>query len=205
MPVPESFTTTHVLAIALGLGLAAAAGFRVFVPLLTAGLAANAGYLDLSGGFDWLSSTPALVALGTATLLEVGAYYVPWLDNTLDALASPAAVAAGIVASAAVITDVPPMVRWLVAIVGGGGVAGIIQSATVVARLKSSTLTGGFGNPVIATLELLGAAIAALLALFLPLIALVALIVLCVAILVAWRRLLAGRRRLFVPPPASHT
>lgn len=205
MPLPESISTTHVLAVALGLGLAAAAGFRVFVPLLTAGLAANTGYLNLSSGFDWLSSTPALIALGTATVLEVGAYYVPWLDNTLDALASPAAVAAGILASAAVITDVPPMVRWLVAIVGGGGVAGLIQGATVVARLKSSTLTGGIGNPVIATLELLGSAIVALLALFLPLIALVALIVLCVAIPIAWRRLLAGRRRLSFPPPGAQT
>src|SRR5690606_19438615 len=123
--------TETALSIALGLGLAAAAGLRVFVPVFGAGLAAHFGILPLSPGFSWVGTMPALVAFGTATALEVGAYYIPWLDHLLDVVATPAAVVAGIAASAAVITDLPPMVRWIIALVGGGSAAGIMQMLSV--------------------------------------------------------------------------
>jgi hypothetical protein len=178
------------LSIALGLGLAAAAGLRVFVPVFGAGLAAQFGGLPLSSGFAWVGTTPALIAFGTATALEIGAYYIPWLDHLLDVAATPAAVIAGVVASAAVITDLPPMITWIVALIGGGGAAGIMQMLSVGARVKSTALTGGLGNPVVATGEALGAVTLTAIAILLPVVALAA----CVAL--AWFFVrMANRRR----------
>lgn len=157
-----------VLSIALGVGLAAACGFRVFVPLLVAAVAARGGHLDLSPGFAWLASDGALLGLGLATVVEVAAYAVPWLDHLLDAIATPAAVAAGVVASAAVFVDLPPMVRWGAAVILGGGAAGAMQAGTVIARLKSTLFTGGAGNIIVALLELAGAAALSVLAILAP-------------------------------------
>ena len=76
-------------------------------------------------------------AFGTATLLEIAAYYIPWFDHLLDTIATPAAVVAGMVASASVMVDLPPVLKWGVALIGGGGAAGLLQGATVLLRLKS--------------------------------------------------------------------
>jgi hypothetical protein len=154
--------------IALGLGLAAACGLRVFVPLLALSLAAATGHVPLAPGWEWLASRGALVALGTATVLEVAAYMIPWLDHALDVVATPAAMIAGAIASASVMVDLPPLVKWTVVIVGGGGIAGLTQGATVLARLKSGLFTGGMANPVVALLELGGAAALSMLALAAP-------------------------------------
>lgn len=182
------------LSVAMGLGLAAACGFRVFVPLLVAALAARFGGLPLASGFAWLGSTPALVALGTATTLEVGAYYIPWLDHALDLIAAPAAVAAGMLASAAVVTDLPPILKWAVTIIGGGSAAGLIQGASMLLRLKSTALTGGLGNAAVSTVELIGAGTTALLAIVLPLVCLALVILLIVAAARLAGRLVFGRR-----------
>jgi len=165
------------ISVAIGLGLAAACGFRVFTPLLIAGIAAHYGQLPLAGGFAWLGTTPALIAFGSATLLEIGAYYLPWLDHALDVIATPAAVMAGMIAAASVVTDLPPLLKWTVTIIGGGGAAGLIQAATVLLRLKSTALTGGLGNPVVATAEAAGSVIASIVAIVLPLVAVAVLIV----------------------------
>ena len=160
------------VSIAIGLGLAAACGFRVFTPLLIAGIAAHWGHLPLASGFEWLGSIPALLAFGTATALEIGAYYFPWLDHALDVAATPAAIMAGMVAAASVVTDLPPLVKWTVTIIGGGGFAGLIQGASVLLRIKSTALTGGLGNPVVATVEAAGSVLTSLLAIVLPLVCL---------------------------------
>jgi hypothetical protein len=160
------------LGVAVGIGLSAAAGFRAFVPLLFMSIAARTGHLALAPGMEWISTDPALAALATATVLEVLAYYIPWLDHLLDTVATPAAVLAGVLATAAVTPDLPPLLRWAVAIVAGGGAAGLIQGTTVILRLASLALTGGLSNPVVATGELLGAITLALLALLAPLVAL---------------------------------
>ena len=122
---------------ALGIGLAAATGFRVFLPLLVAALAARRP-LPLNDGFAWLASAPALFTLASASVLETLAYYIPGVDHALDVIASPAAVAAGIVASASVMTDVPPAVMWPVAIIAGGGIAGLTKGSTALVRAKSA-------------------------------------------------------------------
>ena len=170
------------VSIAVGVALAAACGFRVFVPLLALSLAARGGHLPLASGFDWIGSTPALWAFATATVLEVAAYKVPWLDHLLDVAATPAAVVAGMLATASVVADLPPVVRLFVAIVGGGGAAGIVQGATVLMRMKSTAVTGGLANPLFATAELGGALVTSFLALVLPLIGLMVVAGLCVVV-----------------------
>lgn len=192
------------IAACLGVGLAAACGFRVFIPLLAVSVAARFGFVTLAGGFQWLAGTPALVALATATVVEVVAYYVPWLDHVLDTIATPAAVLAGIVASASVLVDVPPQVRWAVAIIAGGGAAAGVQGATVLLRLKSTALTGGLGNPVVATIEWIGAAVTATLAVVVPVACVLLLAGSLTLAVILVRRLAARRSRAGgSPPPAS--
>lgn len=155
----------------LGLGLSAATGFRVFVPLLVINLAARGGFLELSPKFGWMESSTALIAFGAATLLEIAAYYVPWLDNLLDSVATPAAVVAGMVATASVVTGMDPMLRMILAIIAGGGLAGAVQMTTATGRQISSVTTAGIGNPILSTLELAGSLGLSVLAVLLPVIA----------------------------------
>ena len=137
----------------LGLGLAAACGFRVFVPLLVTSLAAQTGHLTLAGGFDWIGTRPALIAFAVATLLEVVAYYVPFVDNLLDYAAAPAAVVAGTLITASVVTDADPLLRWSLAAIAGGGAAAVVHGTTMLARKISSVATMGVGNHVVSTGE----------------------------------------------------
>lgn len=176
------------IAVAIGIGLAAATGFRVFLPFLIAGIAAQWGALSLHDGFQWLSSTATLVALATASLLEVTAYYVPGIDHALDVLAGPAAVVAGIIASASVMADIPPWVLWPVAIIGGGGVAGLTKATSAVTRATAGVSTVGLANPIVATGETAGAVGVAIAAIVIPLICAVLVIVtLAVMGRSAWR------------------
>jgi hypothetical protein len=161
-----------VMSVALGIGLAAATGFRLFLPLLVLSGAAYTGHVSLSENFAWLGTLPALILLGVAAVVEILAYYIPGVDNLLDTLATPGAVVAGTIASAAVMTDLPPMVKWTTAVIAGGGVAGITQGLTTMLRAKSTVFTGGLGNPVIATAELGGASLISMLALAAPIAAL---------------------------------
>lgn len=188
------FSITSLLSIALGVGLAAAAGFRIFVPLLVAGLAARAGYLPLTDGFQWLASTPALLTMGTAAVLEVLAYYVPGVDHALDFIAGPAAVAAGVVASASVMADIPQSVLWPVAIIAGGGVAGLTKGSTALLRAKSGIMTAGLSNPIVSTVETIGATGIAVLAVVVPLLCLVAIVALLYWATKKAGRLVFGRR-----------
>ncbi len=176
------------LSIALGIGLAAATGFRIFVPLLIAGIAARLGYVPLGDGFQWLASTPALVTLGSAAVFETLAYYIPGVDHALDVIAGPATLAAGVVASAAVMTDIPPAVMWPVAVIAGGGAAGLTKGTTALLRAKSGLMTGGLANPVVSTVETVGATGLAVLAIVVPLLCLVA-----VVALIVWAARKAGR------------
>ena len=185
-----------VLSAALGIGLAAATGFRLFLPLLVLSGAAYTGHVGLSDSFAWLATPAALMMLGTAALVEIAAFYIPGVDNLLDTVATPGAVVAGTIASAAVMTDLPPMVKWTTAVIAGGGIAGITQGLTAMLRAKSTVFTGGLGNTVIATAELGGASLLSLLALAAPLAAL------AIVVLFFWLafRLIRGLAR-NTPPP----
>ncbi|MET0988607.1 MAG: DUF4126 domain-containing protein [Steroidobacteraceae bacterium] len=182
------------LSIALGIGLAAAVGLRVFLPLLVASAAAYTGHLQLSDSFAWLGSGPALIMLAVAATAEVLAYSVPVVDNALDAVAAPAALVAGTLVSAAVMTDLPPIVKWTTAIIAGGGVAGLTQGVTTALRAKSTALTAGLGNSVIATSEAGGALLLSGLALIAPFIAVAVVAILC-WLAIRWARKLAARMR----------
>ena len=166
------------LSIALGVGLAAATGLRLFLPMLVVSVAAYSGHLPLSENFAWLATPAALVLLSVAALAEILAYYIPGLDNLLDTLATPAAFVAGTIIAAAIITDLPPMVKWAAAIIAGGGIAGLTQTTSAVLRAKSTVLTGTLGNPVIATAEVGGSLLVSLMALMAPLLTLVVIVVL---------------------------
>jgi hypothetical protein len=192
-----------VLSIALGIGLAAAVGFRVFLPMLVMSVAAYSGHLTLSSGFAWLATPPALVMLSVAALLEILAYYIPGVDNLLDTIATPAALIAGTVVSAAVMTDLPPIVKWTTALIAGGGAAGLTQGLTSLLRAKSTLTTAGLGNHLVATGEI-GAALAlSLLSLAAPLLAVVLVALLCWLAVRALRRLLRSKRA--APPGSSRT
>ncbi|MFZ1184282.1 MAG: DUF4126 domain-containing protein [Pseudolabrys sp.] len=177
------------LSIVLGVVLAAATGFRVFLPMLIVSGAAYTGHLSLDNSFAWLGTPSALTMLSVAALVEVLAYYVPGVDNLLDAVATPAAFVAGTIVSAAVMTDLPPMAKWMAAVIAGGGTASITQGVTAILRAKSTVFTGGFGNPVIATGELGGSVLLSLLALAAPLAAF------AVVILILWLALRLIRRQ----------
>jgi hypothetical protein len=166
------------LGLAVGLGLSAACGFRVFVPLLLAGAAVRTGHLDFAPGFEWMGSNPALIAFGAATTLEIIAYYVPWLDNALDGLATPASVIAGTLATASMVTELDPFMRWTLALIAGGGLAGLVQSGTVFTRGLSSATTGGLANPLVATAELATSILTSILALLAPFLAVTLILIL---------------------------
>jgi hypothetical protein len=189
MPAPDIM-----ISIALGVGLAAATGLRVFLPLLVMSIAAWTGHLTLGADFQWLASLPAVVMLAVAAVLEVAAYYVPGLDNLLDAIATPAALVAGTIAAAAVLTDLPPLVKWTAAVIAGGGAAGLTQGVTALLRAKSTLGTGGLANPLIATGELGGALGLSLLAIVAPVVALIVVVAACWVIVKIVRRLLPRRR-----------
>jgi hypothetical protein len=155
-------------AVLIGIGLSAACGFRVFVPLLGASIAAYTGYLPLASEFSWLGSPPALLALGLATCIEIGAYSVPLIDHVMDVVTTPAALVAGTLLMAAQLGDVSPFVRWSLAVIAGGGAAGLVQAGSVLARGGAATLSGGLGNLIVALLEFGGAVAMTLLAIFMP-------------------------------------
>ena len=177
----------------VGLALSAAVGFRVFVPLLLTGSAARLGYLELTTDMAWLASDAALVALATATVLEVSAYYVPWLDNLLDTVATPTAVVAGVIAWAAVTPELSPLLRWTLAVIAGGGAAGLVQSGTALLRLHSTAFTAGLGNPVVATGELAGSVSLSVLAVLAPFLAAVLVLLVLVALGGLYRRATSRR------------
>ena len=165
------------LSIVLGIALAAATGFRIFLPMLIISAAAYTGHLPLADNFAWLGTPAALIMLSVAAVAEILAYYIPVVDNLLDVLATPAAFVAGAVVSAAGMTDVPPMVKFTAAVIAGGGIAGLTQGLTGMLRAHSTVLTGGLGNSVIATAELGGALLITFLALAAP-VAAIALVIL---------------------------
>ena len=172
------------LGICLGLGLAAACGFRVFVPMFVLSLAAKSGSVELADGFDWMGSWPAVATFGTATLLETVAYYVPWLDHALAVAASPSALVAGGVTTAACVVDADPLLHWSAAVIGGAGFAGAVQSATVVNRSAYTQTTAGFGNLFVASAEIAGSVFLSVLAVVVPVVAAVIAVSLAVAAIV---------------------
>ncbi|HEY9852246.1 MAG TPA: DUF4126 domain-containing protein [Leptolyngbyaceae cyanobacterium] len=156
------------LGICIGISLSAACGLRVFVPPLVMSIAALSGHLTLSPGFEWIGSYEALTAFAIATGIEVLGYYIPWVDHLLDMLATPIAIATGTTITAAFFSHSDPLLQWTVAVIAGGGSAGIVEGLTNITRLISTGTTGGIANPVLATIELVSSIILSILGIIVP-------------------------------------
>ncbi len=182
-----------VFAICAGIALAAACGFRVFVPLLATSIAVHFGYLNPSPPMAWIGGVPAMVILGVATVVEILAYYIPWVDHALDTIASPAAVIAGTLVAAAAFGNIDPALKWSLALIAGGGAAAALQGGTVITRAASTATTGGLANPIVATIEAIAATTLAILAILLPIVAILLLAVFVVVLVKLWRRFRARK------------
>lgn len=163
--------TETIISICLGIGLAASVGFRVFLPLFALSLAAYFNLWELNESWQWIGSLTALVLLGVATLVEITAYYIPFVDNLLDSIAIPLATIAGTAVMVSTVADLSPVITWTLAIIAGGGTATAIKSASGATRLTSTVSTAGFGNPIVATVETGTSIVMTILSIFLPIIA----------------------------------
>ncbi len=184
---------TWVIPIGAGICLAAACGFRTFLPLLCVSLAAKAGVLTPSPPWAWLTSTAGTAVLITATIAEVGAYYIPLVDHALDVIATPLAMIAGTIVMYTTLGTSHGALGTLLALVLGGGMSGLVQATTVKTRALSTGLTAGFGNPVVATAELGGSALLSLIAVLVPLVAVGAAVTLLALVWFALHRLRGTR------------
>jgi hypothetical protein len=128
----------------------------------------------------WLGSWASIAGFGAAAIAEVGAYYIPFVDNLLDTVATPLSVAAGTLLASSILPvgDLEPPLRYGIGLLAGGSAAGTIQLGTGLLRLLSSKATVGTGNAVVATTENAAAVGGSVLSLFLPVIIAILLIVL---------------------------
>ncbi len=166
-----------IFSILLGIGLAASVGFRIFVPLFALSIVSHYGIIPLNENWQWVGSTGAMIALGIATMVEIGAYLIPWLDNLLDTIAVPLAALAGTAVMLSTMADLDPVVTWSLAIIAGGGTATAIKASTSTARLTSTATTGGIANPIISTVESGTSIVMSVLAFIAPVIAIIFVII----------------------------
>jgi hypothetical protein len=165
------FDLDTLLELLLAIGLSTAAGFRVFVPLLILSAASVFGHFDLPPKFDWIENPQALGLFAIATTLEIIGYSIPWFDHILDIIATPAAIIAGTIVTASFAPEMAPLAKWAIALVAGGGAAGITKGLLNLLRGGSTATTGGLANPLFALLELVMAVGLSILAITLPIVA----------------------------------
>lgn len=172
-----------------GIALSSAVGFRIFLPFLVTGISIRLNLLTVADDFSWLSSWPALAVFAAATVTEVLAYYIPVVDHALDVIGSPAAVVAGTMLTASMVVGMDEWLRWALALIAGGGIAGSLHIGKSLVRGASTATTGGLGNPVVATAEVFGATMASILALLVPvLVVVVAVVIVFIAVRKLWQR-----------------
>lgn len=157
-----------VFGVITGVALSAVAGVRIFLPFLVAGVAVKLGVIQVANDFGWISSWPALAVFATAALTEVLAYYIPVIDHALDVLGSPAAIVAGSLLTASMVVGMDEWLRWSLAIIAGGGIAGTLHVGKTLVRGTSTITTAGLANPLLATGEMLGSTVAAIAAIWIP-------------------------------------
>jgi uncharacterized membrane protein len=189
------FNIETISAVALGIGLSASAGFRVFIPLLVAGIASHLGILSLGESFEWMGSIPALICFGVAAVLEVLAYYIPFVDNLIDSIATPLSVGAGTLLMTSVFPAENEWMKWILGFIVGGGAAATIQSGSAITRLLSTKFTAGTGNPVVSTSEGVAATGFSVLALIIPIFVAIILVIFIITILRAVYRKLLKRKK----------
>jgi len=181
--------TETIISIFLGIGLAASVGFRVFVPLFALSLASYFNLWELNESWQWIGSLTAVITLGVATLVEISAYYIPYLDNLLDTIAIPLATIAGTAVMVSTVADLSPLITWALAIIAGGGTAAAIKSSAGATRLVSTTTTAGFGNPVVSTVETGTSLVMSIFSIFLPIIAFILVILILFIIFKLYKKI----------------
>ena len=162
-----------IVSICLGIGLASASGFRVFLPVFALSLASYFNVIPLNESWAWIGGLPALISFGVAMIFEIFGYYIPFIDNLLDAIATPLAAIAGFVVMSSTMVDISPTMTTILAIIAGSGSATAFQGLTTTTRLASSVKTAGLGNPVVSTAETGTAITLSSLAIFLPIVAVI--------------------------------
>ena len=182
-------TSETIISIFLGIGLAASAGFRIFLPLFALSLAAYFDIWHLNDSWEWIGSITALIILGIATIVEIFAYYIPWVDNLLDSMALPLATIAGTAVMASTVADLNPAYTWTLAIIAGGGTATAIKGASASTRLASTATTAGMANPVVSSLETGTAAAVSTASIFAPVLAVIFVIIILAFVFLFYRRL----------------
>ncbi|WP_045501548.1 DUF4126 domain-containing protein [Chryseobacterium sp. StRB126] len=184
---------SYVISAFIGIGLSAATGFRVFLPLFAVSLASYFHWIPMSESFEWLAGLPALITTGIATVVEILAYYIPFVDHLLDTVSVPMATVAGSILFASQFAELGTFPQWALALIAGGGTAATISSGFAGIRAASTATTGGLGNSVVGTTETAGAGIMTVLAMVAPIIAAILAIILLVVVVVygrkAWRKL----------------
>ena len=179
----------YIISAFIGIGLAAATGFRVFMPMFAVSLASYLGWIPMNESFEWLASLPTLITTGIAMIAEILAYYIPFIDHLLDTISVPLATIAGSVMFASQFADIGTFPQWALALIAGGGTAAAISSGFAGTRAASTATTGGLGNSVVATTETAGAGIMSFLALAAPVIAFIAAVALIITVLVLGKKL----------------
>jgi len=179
----------YLLSAFIGIGLAAASGFRVFLPMFAVSLASYLHWIPMNESFEWLSGLPALITTGIATIVEILAYYIPFVDHLLDTISVPMATIAGSVLFASQFADLGTFPQWALALIAGGGTAATISSGFAGLRAASTATTGGLGNSVVGTAETAGAGIMAFLAMAAPIIAGICAILIVIGVILFGRRL----------------
>lgn len=182
-------TSDTIISIFLGVGLAASVGFRVFLPLFALSLAAYFNIWELNENWQWVGSLATLITLGVATIVEIFAYFIPWVDNVLDSIAIPLAAIAGTAVMVSTVADLDPVVTWSLAIIAGGGTATAIKGAGATGRLASTASTGGLANPVVSTVETGTALVVSVASIFVPILAAVLVIIILIIVFRIYRKL----------------
>ncbi|KQT22167.1 hypothetical protein ASG31_02155 [Chryseobacterium sp. Leaf404] len=173
-----------------GIGLAAATGFRVFLPLFAVSLSSYLGWIPMNESFEWLAGLPTLIMTGIATVAEILAYYLPFVDNLLDSAAIPLSTVAGSVLFATQFADLGTFPQWALAIIAGGGTAATISSGFAGLRAASTATTAGTGNFIVGSTETAGAGFMTIVSMLAPVIAFVLSIILLVVIVIGGKKLM---------------
>jgi hypothetical protein len=140
--------------LALAFGLAAVAGIRAWLPLLLTGLLARFGLVHVGESFAFVSSTPALVLFGVATVVEIAGDKIPAIDHTLDMAGTFVRPAAGALLAAAAMYQIEsPLYACVLGLVIGAPTALVPHATKAAARAASSTFTAGLANPLLSFAE----------------------------------------------------
>ncbi|MCF7560657.1 DUF4126 domain-containing protein [Sabulilitoribacter multivorans] len=170
-------TFETIISICLGIGLSASVGFRVFLPLFALSLASYFDVWQLNESWQWIGSATALITLGVATLVEIFAYFIPYIDNLLDTISVPLAALAGTAIMLSTVADLSPVITWSLAIIAGGGTAAAISGSSSATRITSTATTGGFANPIVSTVETGTSLVMSIISIFLPFLAFILVII----------------------------